>query len=684
MTEASPMVALASDDPEERRRAVIAIGETPGPDGSQALLLALADTEWRVRKEAVRVAREQAVSRALLPDLLAAICQGDNVGFRNAALDVLEALGAAAADVLIAALPTVSADTKKFVIEALACGGDPRVAATLVETSRGGDVMTAVTAIEALSVIGGPVAERALRGHLKSDESLLRLAALDGLNRLGAILSWEQLEPLLSNRLSRRVATAALGRCGRREAIAPLLSALTERSLHLVRTAVTSLAQLQLAGADVLAEVDHELRQLPEDARERLRDLTVEVDGTVREAAVQLLVAARDEPGLGEVIEMAATDMLPSTAHEGLRSWGRPLARLLLQRSEADNDRLHASVLELASDAAWECLAGTESTDVALRSEVRHALRIAIARGGTAATLAAVRCLGVWAEADDAALLVEVAARDGGDVAYACARSLTRLAERESTAVQHALDTVSFDGPAAAPLVSLLATLAGPNSVVRLQAALSAQDPATRKAAIQALASLSDPKVSELIAFALADESVDVQMTAARAIGGLRDLEGNSVALDALLLALGSASDGVRASAARSLGSSGDRRSISPLRELVAHGSPGVMVAAIEALRALHDPDVGQLLTGALTHEDEEVVKQALYAIADARAPHFVDAIAGGLSHAAWDVRRLSAELLGGFGDASVVPALRAQQEREVDDLAREAISLALRNLGAA
>lgn len=684
MTEPELMRELASEDPELRRRAVITLGMQPEIGATTALLVALGDTEWRVRKEAVRVAREQALLLGLLPKLVEAICQGDNVGLRNAALDVLESLGAAAADVLIAALPTVSAETKKFVIEALACGGDPRVVITLVETSRGADVMTAVTAIEALSMIGGPVTERALRDHLASPEALIRMAALDGLNKLGAALAWETLSPLLSDRMARRVAIAALGHCARPEAIAPLLQALTDRSLHLVRAAVISLSQLASDTPELLAAIEQALIDLPEPSRARIRDLAADIDVSVREAAVDLLIGARDEVGLGEIIELAVTDMLPPRAHEGLRRWGKPLTQLLMTWQEGAADRARATALELASDAALDCLSSADSDDLALVRRVRQALREAIASESSALRLTGARCLGAWAEGEDAALLVRVAALEGEDLAYACGRALSRLAERDHAQVQAVVDAVSLDGPAGAPLTMLIATLGGPHVFARLQGALSAQEPATRKAAIEGLASLSDPKSAELIAFSLADENVDVQMTAARALGGLRDSEGKPVGMDLLLLALNSESDGVRASAARALGATGDRRSITPLRDLVAQGNPGVVLAAIEGLRALGDSELGPLLAQALQHTDEEVVKQAMYALVDARVPNVVERVAAGLSHRAWDVRRLAAELLGGLNDRSVLTALRVQHAREVDELVREAIEIALHKLGEA
>jgi HEAT repeat protein len=682
MNEPELLRELADEDPELRRRAVITLGLSPMSCSSSALMQALGDPEWRVRKEAVRVAREQAVSLGLLPPLVDAICQGDNVGLRNAALDVLEKLGADAADALIGALPTVSPETKKFVIEALACGGDPRVVTTLIETSRGADVMTAVTAIEALSMIGGPATIEALVLHLKSAEALIRMAALDGLNRLGTTLTWTQLEPLLSDRMARRVAVTALGRSGQHEAITPLEAALDDRSLHMVRAAVVSLAQLARTAPELSTAVERMLAQAPEGARARIRDLASDIDSAVREAAVELLIAAHDEQGLGDVVELAVTDMLSPSAHEGLRRWGKPLSRLLLASLEGPGERARATALELASDAALDALSSTVASDVTLVAQVRQALRDAIASESPTLTLAAARCMGAWAEASDAALLVGVASRLGEDVAYACGRALSRLAERAPAAVQAVVEVVALDGPAGAPLTMLIASLGGPNAVSRLQVALSAQDPTTRKAAIEGLASLPDPTVAELIAFALTDDSVDVQMTAARALGALRDAEGKPIGMDRLLLALNSESDGVRASAARALGATGDMRSLAPLRDLVQQGNSGVVVAAIEGLRALGDTDIGALLNQALKHDDEEVVKQALYALADVRAPGHVERIAEALGHRAWDVRGLAAELLAGLGDRSAVGLLRHQLDREVDDLVRDVIGEALKRLG--
>lgn len=683
MKEAELLHELASEDPEQRRRAVVTIGDDVTQPAPLSLMVALSDPEWRVRKEAVRVAREQAVTIGLLPKLVDAICQGENVGLRNAALDVLEGLGGDAAGVLVAALPTVPSETKKFVIEALACGGDPRVVTTLIESSHGDDVMTAVTAIEALSTIGGPAVEQALRDHLSSSEALIRMAALDGLNRLEVLLEWEQLEPLLTDRMTRRVVTVALGRCGRPQAVAPLVIALSERSLHLVRAAAVSLARLARTSPELSEAVDEGLRRVSDNTRGRIRELVGDIDHAAREAAAELLVAARDPMCIGEVVELAATDMLSPAAQEGLRRWGRPLVELLLSWAEGADDRRQGTALELVSDAAIPCIGSAHPSDAELVQQVRRALRRGLMGDSSNLRLSAARCMGSWAEAQDAALLVETAATESEDVAFACGRALSELAKTEHAAVDRVTRDISLEGPAGAPLTTLIASLGGPDVVARLQGALSAQEPATRKAAIEALASIPDPVVPELIAFALADESVDVQMTAARALGSLRDPDGNAVGMEMLMLALGSEVDGVRASAARALGATGDRRSVAPLRDLISQGSAGVVLAAIEGLRALGDTDMGELLTEALKHDDEEVVKQALYAVVDARGAGCVETLSATLNHRAWDVRRLAAELLGGLGDRRARVALLTRRDHEVDDLALEAVKQALAALGA-
>jgi len=110
---------LSGDDAEARRRAAHQLGRVDDPANGPLLVRALGDEDWRVRKEAARVAVEVAVPWGLLPDLVDAIVQGENVGLRNAALEALERLGPRAANALLVALPRVPDGARKFLVVAL-------------------------------------------------------------------------------------------------------------------------------------------------------------------------------------------------------------------------------------------------------------------------------------------------------------------------------------------------------------------------------------------------------------------------------------------------------------------------------------------------------------------------------------------------------------------------------------
>ena len=98
------LVAASQSDDVERRRAVVEALRahwTSANDQARALLVtALGDGEWRVRRDALQLAVEWTTGpggRPLEQLLVDAVAQGENVGLRNAALEVLATRGAAKA-----------------------------------------------------------------------------------------------------------------------------------------------------------------------------------------------------------------------------------------------------------------------------------------------------------------------------------------------------------------------------------------------------------------------------------------------------------------------------------------------------------------------------------------------------------------------------------------------------------
>jgi HEAT repeat protein len=671
--------AIRSDDAEVRRQAVIAIGQSPEREGLGACLLeALGDAQWRVRKEAVRVAREHAVQLQIVPALVAAISQGENVGLRNAALDALQELGTPAAEALLEAFPGASEDARRFMVEALVCSSDERVVSTLEKASDDRDSIVAAAAMQALASMGGKQAERALKRQLQDEDSFRRMAALDGLIRLDAAVEWEQIEPLLADRLARRAALGLLARCERPEAVAPLVQALSDRSTNLVASSAVSLSRLLDGPLEVIDEVHRQLAGLSETVCERLRALSREGALEVRQAASQVLMLARDQASLPAAVELASMDALPRATLQSLRPWGKTPVRSLLTLVDSPDERTRAVALELACDLTRELGAGG---DPELRREIRNSLRQGIESRDSNVALSAARCLGEWGEEQDAEALVAAAENGTEEVARACGRSLLSLAERARDAVRKAVGRARLQGANSAPLAAVMGNLGGPDALARLKTALGSQDPSLRRQAVAGVAKLGGTEAADLVTFFLADENLDVQVTAAGALGSLRDREGRPVGSDALLAALRSGPPAVQAAAARALGETGDSRAEPALRERVRGDDPAVALAALEALGQLGSPDLDDLLVEALSSPDEEVVKQALIAMGDLGSERAVERIAIALEHPGWDVRRLAADLLGGLRRREAAGALLARLETETDELVRDALRKALAEL---
>jgi HEAT repeat protein len=672
--------ALQDADAEVRRRAVMhTVNETDVRVGG-LVLQALGDDDWRVRKEAVHVATLRAAELMLIEPLVQAICQGDNVGLRNAALDVLEALGQRAAPALIAALPSVPEHARKFVVEALGESGGALVVRELEKAASSDDPNVAGEAIEALARIGGPEAERVMRARLTASDPFLRMAALDALNRMNAVIPWSELEPLLNDRLLRRVAISALGRTGRVEALEPLFAALEESTVHVVGAAATAIGKLVAANPEIAQAAVPRLTRLDDRARTWLRAvLSSSSDAEARRASAELLAWSKDVEALSAIVTHLASDSPSTQTIAALRAWGREAVEpmlALLTTLQLGQER--AVALELTADLALVA----EHLETSVRERVHATLRRSLSDQNAALVGAAARCFVQWAEANDAILLVGHALSSDASVARSCARALEGLVRRAPDAVEKALLSVQLVGPQAAVLAPVVAALGGPSALDRLQALLSADDPDVRRAALHGLGRVGGARAAELVALALADEDDEVQTVAAHVLGRIRDADGGAPGLDHLVVALNSELWQVRMAAARALGRSGSLRAVEPLRETLRSGDTGLAMAAVEALGQLSPGELAGILADALNHSDDEVVKAALRALAECHDPAAPDVLISALRHPSWDLRQLAAELLGSLSVSKAIKPMREQLARETDDLAREALRSALAALG--
>ena len=664
---------IRSENAEERRLAVASAPTLDHDAALQVILLGLADTDWRVRKEGVSAALLLEDQVQLCDTLREAVCQGENVGLRNAALEVFARLGHAAVNCLMHAYRVVSHNDLKFIIEALGSVRDPAALPLLVEATRDDDSNVVASAIDALARIGGADAEAALTTKLQSSDPFERMAALDGLARVEAPVAWEVLEPLLEDRLVRRVALSVLGRCGSPQAVAPLIDALTDPSAHFVAEAAVSLGRLCEHSREAREAVGEALQSASQGVRAALRMLAHDGSVEQRRAATLLLLFARDDASLESVVSLAAEGELTADAQEVLRDWGVTAVGALLDVAGQGRGLTSGTALEIAAD-----LAQLESLDPKEEARLQREVRSALADHDSGRSVSAARSMVWFASGDDAEALVEAAQRGNDELARAAAKVLGGLVAVAPKAVLTALREASLAPPAGPHLIRVLASARSEEAFELLQSALSAESPETRAAAVDALGKIGGRTAAELVGYAMTDESPIVQVAAAGVLGKLRDDAGALIGQSGLMLGLESDVPAVQSAAARALGEAGEPTASAQLKELTFSNAPGVAFAAITALRSIAAADLPSLLLETLGHEDEEVVKQALRALAEVEGERRVTRVAIGLVHPSWDVRSIAARLLGGLGSQQALDELHARLEEEDDPMVKHAISEAL------
>jgi HEAT repeat protein len=672
--------ALDSPDPEIRRRAVSHIAELGTPQAVDLVIRALGDEDWRVRKEASQVALVLGPGQPLLDRLVAVFQPGDNVGLRNAAVETLAAFGGRAVRAVVAALPSLDADGRKLATEVLGRAQDASAVPVLDGLSYDPDPNVRMGAVEGIGNLGdlaidaaSSILLRVLSGRVLQE----RLAALDGLNRLGVVVPWEHLAPLTGDPILRRSVLAAAPRSGSAEAAAVLTDALEDDNASVFRLALVGLADLVLGDdADGREFRQHELSLGPR-GRARLLEALAPASSDLDVRAAVLVVAAlfQEPAGIDVAIDALVDDRLAREADAALDIYGsQALSRLLARVAHGDAPLRAAAIARLAA-----------LRDNRAEAAVRLALRATISDGSPEVACAALGVLSELGGADDIApVLALVAARTPG-VLPSAQSALAALGRRYPEEARASAQAVEQDESSKLAIATLIGALhegvlgRTEDDVAFLAATLSSPDPETRKTAVTALGQVRSALGTDAVQFALADEERDVQLSAVRALGRLRTEDGQPTGLDRLIELVREWSDPeLIAAAARALGDCGGERAQAAIAPLCRASDPVVAVAAIEALGKFPNASNIVPLLEAVSHPHVEVIKAALLAFGGAYDPQICACLGRVLCHSEWDVRRLAADCLGRFGGEAAASLLRERLGCEQEPLVKEAIGRAL------
>jgi HEAT repeat protein len=676
--------AFASEDPESRRRAVEFLREPDLELDSPAryLLRALGDSDWRVRKQAVEVVRALAPGAELLSGLVLVLEPGDNVGLRNAAVEALGAFGEPAVRAIAGKLATLNADGKKLAAEALARILLPSALAVLRPLLLDQDPNVRAAALDAIATVGASAGSEAfdiLNGFLRrpNEEAFVRLCALDGINRLGSLLSWRTIESMLGDPVLERSACSAAGRSSHPEAWGALLAAFERARGGGVSAVLSALVEYSRA----FAQNQLLLRAEPPTVAvvERLLGLASTRNDDLGSRKAALIVAgALGVERIAPIAAEALSDVrLLAEADESLSLLGARAVPALLERAQSADPDTRAACIEIVtglSDAAAAPLAVT-----AIRRWMEAGTPVVVRAGLGAITLlgdeSCFATVSAWLGNEEAASAAETALAALAQRYPEAARQLARSAGAEG-AEAHAAAVIQSVLPA--PIRDTLA-----DDVAYLSLLLSNSERALRRAALSGLGNAGSELGVHAAAFALTDEEPEVRFAAVLALSRLRSADGVLLGLGKLLeLVENSDDEELVAATLGALADAGDPRVLGVLRPLLRNAPPMVAVAAIEALARVPDSRRVEALIEGLSHGEPEVVKASMLALGDTVDPRVLAHFGACLDHDAWDVRRLSADMLGRVGGESAHALLRVRLPREDNPRVLEAIGRALEVAG--
>lgn len=714
--------ALEAADAEERRQATTLIAELVIHDALPLLVRALGDDDWRVRKEATIAARAFVPAPALVKQMITAFDPGENVGLRNAAIEVLGNCGSASTGPLALALNNLDADGRKLVVQALGATRDPHALIVLARALDDRDENVRQGAVEAIARLAplAPLdAHKLLLRSLEGDDAFCQLAALEGLNALGVEVPWEKLEGLLEHPTLRTAALTAASLSRDARAPTALVRVLCNARGNAFLLTMTALARM--ARESFLPEVADALETDGAQLADRLMQIAnggLNVPQIHRGHAL-LLASILGAPGVVEVAAHALEDeLLGDVADLALRMLGSNVLPDIIARIArapgVDAFSLTGRVALIEASAAFAHARCPPEYVTALLA----ALRTAALENERRITTSALCALSRIGDEQDLVLSSTFVGSTSKPIAYAAEAALALLTRRHPVAARRfatkltdrAAQGSSNDACTAAVIMGSLAAMpdaAGQTfseaDMALLTRCATGEEPRMRRTAIEALAVIGGESALHVFGLALADDAREVQIAAARALGVLghaaafRAWEDAEAAKDSLRVVIDlvthAADSELLATTLRTLGedidplvedesSLGAAQVMLPvLTPLAREGEAMVAMAAVDTLGRLSSNAEGRhaALTGALRHLDDAVVKSALLKLQMTGGAS--EEIMQCLDHPSFEVRSLAAEIMAGSSDADLRDRLAERTSVELDLNMRDKLEGALSSI---
>lgn len=648
---------LSDESAEIRRRAVLELERVDTDEVLSLLMTALGDPDWRVRKEAAFVASRFAHQAAVILALIEATDADENIGLKNAALHALSLGGERAISAVIARLDAESPDTRKTAIDIVGLSRDRRAVAVLRQALSDPDVNVQSAAAEWLGEYAENEAGEALLSCLNRQNSLLRLVALQSLEKIGTPVSYEHLEPLLDDPLLEEVLVPILGASGAPQAVEEVARRLSTDS-----QAPAAITRLHDENETLAAQVKTALQLTDDDTHRALWQFIETQTGDHQRAAIRCALWMKRKSDMPQIISLAPNSQFYPILVEELSKWGEVAVDALQEKLATETEHRLASVIgllyRLLDDESGRKFANM--FEKLLDSE--HPAVV------TAAASAVTR----FSDHGVVPKLLSLIHSDSNRIRNAAGAALLALATRYPDVVLEKVRAEPVTGKAGIQLCRVLAEVGGEAEEPAVSDAVTAKDSELRRCALRALAKLVGAKAVDKVAKALSDPELSVRMAAVDALALIGPQADNAIAA-----AIPHATGPVAPALVRALGKVGHKDAAAILRE-ACRRSGDVALAAIEAAEKLGISQDEISIELLFDHPDKEVVKTALN-LFGSYLPE--SPLMNLLSHPEWDVRLAAAKQIDNTQVASslLTRSLVARSNEEENDLVKEALAEALK-----
>jgi chemotaxis protein methyltransferase CheR len=615
---------IGSRNPEVRWRVAAVLADLPGAEPEALLLRLMGDTDYRVREKSVSILARRFSPR--IADACVETLSGTRDPLRRAAAaGVLARVGEAGRPALLSALSHESPTVRLAAARSLPGrhAAAPTVAALEAAMRLDADANVRAALILALGRSGRREALAPLLLELASPSLWLRVHALEALGEVGDPAVAPRLLPLLNDASLRDGVLRAFARL---ESPAPA-EELARRAAAGEHDALL-IAALRRSAEATTPETRPRLARLwpgaPDVLKKRLRDPAT---APAHRTDAAHLLACLEAPGTAEEL-LKTGPFLDGFATLNLLSAARRVEAL-------------PEVLQVDDpEAALTLIEGAEDEDArrALSSLLGHpspAVRSAVLGSVPPGTIPVGE-------------LIDLLAEEGAETALPAAFALASEAhwgspDHSRAAHSALLDRASgADGPGRAAALVAIAASDDPNVDSAVRAGLSSPDPAVRRAAARAAG--QRPRLSEEdLRSCLKDDDAAVRAAALRSLARWAEV-GRASTIERKDLLLHLADEPVVAAAAGAalvaISGSGRPRLV---REMLAQKGP-VRRAAIEEIPATQDSAAAEAVAFAVPHEDPETARAVLSAMAVARPEVAIEAIGQGLADPRPEVRQAAAE----------------------------------------